>query len=281
MKVVVLGNTGMLGHMVEEILTTERGFEVRGFGRETFDLKPRSLNYIGTKLSQYVGFDTDWIINCIGATKPFFTSAADLSVPLYVNAVFPHQLATWAQLLRKPVKVLHVTTDCVFDGLDGPYDEDSPHTAQDLYGKSKSLGEPANCMVLRTSIIGPEKNNSRHLLSWIKGQDGKECLGFTNHYWNGVTTLELAHLIGDLIHSDIYELGCHHVFSSDVTKYGMVKEIARTYGFDIKLRPHETSTQVDRRLRTTKDLNQFLCPGTFSNMIKEMREYEARKVGKF
>ena len=120
-KVVVLGNTGMLGHMVQQVLSRQMGVEVQGFGRETFNLKPANLNSIGTRLSSQLGFQTDWVINCLGATKPMF-NVSDISIPLYVNAIFPHQLTTWASLLPNQPRVIHITTDCVYDGKIGKYD---------------------------------------------------------------------------------------------------------------------------------------------------------------
>lgn len=275
MKVVVLGNTGMLGHMLQKVLTKQLDSHVIGFGRESLELYPRTLNQIGTKLTSLLGHDTDWVINCMGATKPYFNSIGDLTNPLYTNSVFPHQLAQWAELMS--VKVIHITTDCVYDGCIGRYDERAPHCPQDLYGKSKSLGEPFNCMVLRTSIIGPEADGrSRHFLSWVKKQDGKRAKGFDNHKWNGLTTLELSYVISDIIDASIYNNGIFHIFSDDVTKFQMFRIIADVYGLDIEIDKHKTRLPVDRRLRTVKELNDIVGPHKFKDMIEELYEYEQK-----
>jgi len=276
-KVAVLGNTGMLGHVVERVLARQMELEVEGFGREALELKPRTLNQIGTKLTMLLGFDTQWIVNCMGATKPYFNDCADLSIPVYANALFPHQLAKWAELMPHGPNVIHITTDCVYDGIIGKYNEQAPHSAQDMYGKSKSLGEPENCMVLRTSIIGPETGGrSRHFLSWVKSRDKikEESKGFTNHMWNGVTTLELAYAISDIICGYLYEAGMFHVFGSDISKYEMVATIADAYGLNINLATYETPYPIDRRLRTLKGLNDLVTPHTFGEMIKELKEWE-------
>jgi len=273
MRVAVLGNTGMLGHVVETICRGET--ETIGFGRESLDVFPRKLNDMGTKLSTLMGHDTDYVINCIGAIKPTFASAVDYSVPIYTNAVFPHQLATWGELTQ--TKIIHITTDCVYSGGRGKYIESDLHDATDEYGKSKSLGEPSNAMVIRTSILGPEYGGrKRSFLEWAKGQVGQNSKGFTNHYWNGVTTIELAQGLLDIIASDVWDPGLFHVFSEDITKYDMVRVISDVYGLNIHLEEFETEHCVDRTLRTTKGLCDFLQPACFSNMIDDMHMFEHR-----
>lgn len=274
-KIAVLGNTGMLGGMVESVLSRIGRYDVYGLNRADIELHPMSLNAVGKILSIQITQDTEWIINCMGATKPYFNTS-DLSIPIYANGLFPHQLAQWAEL-RGGGKVIHITTDCVFDGKEGCYNELDPHSPPDFYGKSKSMGEPRNCMVLRTSIVGPEfGKNSKHFLSWVKSLDGneEEVKGFTNHWWNGITTLELAYAISDVIYGNLYEPDLFHLFSSDITKYDMVRVIAHHYNLDIKIKPHEAGVSVDRRLRTVKGLNDVVNPNPFSEMIQELVDWE-------
>jgi dTDP-4-dehydrorhamnose reductase len=213
----------------------------------------------------------------MGATKPYFENCSDISVPLYANAVFPHQLTQWSELMPGNTNVIHITTDCVYDGIIGRYDEYAPHSAQDMYGKSKSLGEPENCMVIRTSIIGPEfGGKTRHFLSWVKSLDGKdqESYGYNNHLWNGLTTLELAYAISDIVCNYIYDIGTYHLYSSDITKYEMVRGIADVYNLDINLKKVNASQDVDRRLRTSKELNSVISPVSFESMLEELKEWE-------
>ena len=272
MKVVILGQDGMLGHVVKKVFQQE-SCEVIGYGREAFEVYPRKLNDLGGRLSTLMGFETDYVINCIGAIKPTFQSTPDHTIPVYTNAVFPHQLATWGELTS--THIIHITTDCVYSGNRGKYIEDDPHDALDNYGKSKSLGEPEHAMVLRTSIFGPEQGGrKRSFLEWIKSQDGKTINGYSNHYWNGLTTLELANCLFDIVDADIWTKGLFHVFSEDITKYDMVKTIVEAYGLDIVVDEHETPTCIDRTLRTAKELNEYLQPACFSNMIYDLVEFE-------
>ena len=271
MKVVILGAGGMLGHMVSRVLKGAVK-EILPLDREFFDARPRALNQVGGALSIACGLDTDFVINCIGAIKPTFNDALEITGALYINALFPHQLATWGELTK--TNIIHITTDCVFDGKKGPYTEDDRHTAFDNYGMSKSLGEPPHCMVLRTSIIGPEINGrSKSLLEWIKGQGGQTINGYYNHKWNGVTTLELGHILSDIVNCHLYSKGTFHIYSSDVTKYEMLKKIVKVYGLDVKVERFKAPEPCDRRLSTVKDLNKEVCPHSFDEMIKEMSEH--------
>jgi dTDP-4-dehydrorhamnose reductase len=279
MRVAILGQNGMLGHMVKDVFTRDGVHEVIGFGRESLDIYPRKLNDIGGRLSTLMGFETDYVINCIGAIKPTFAATKDQSIPIYTNAVFPHQLATWGEL--QGTKIIHITTDCVYSGARGKYLEDDPHDALDKYGKSKSLGEPSNAMVLRTSIFGPESGGrKRSLLEWVKSQKGKTTNGYANHYWNGLTTLELANCLVDIVDADLYTKGLFHVFSEDVTKYDMVRTISSAYNLDITVNEHETESCVDRTLRTSKELNEYLQPACFSNMVFDLAHHEGVTNGR-
>jgi len=278
MKIAVLGNTGMLGSMVHMLLGGEENIRVQGFGRESLEIYPRRLGALGTKLSMIIGHHADYVVNCIGAIKPTFDKATDPSVPIYTNAVFPHQLAEWCDLTN--TKLIHITTDCVYDGKRGQYVEADLHNPLDVYGKSKSLGEPVKAMNIRTSIIGPEfGGRKRSLLEWVKTLDKKETNGFTNHYWNGVTTLELAHGIVDIIDADLYTQGIFHVFSEDVTKHDLIQKIAMAYDLNIKINPVEVDEPVDRTLRTSEELNEYLQPSCLDRMLEDLAGFERNLNG--
>jgi dTDP-4-dehydrorhamnose reductase len=271
MKVTVLGKNGMLGGAVMQVLDDAPKIELTGLGRNELEVKPKTLNELGAELNRVIG-DADYVINCIGAIKPVF-NGRDQVGPIYTNAIFPHYLADWGELTG--TNVIHITTDCVYDGEGGQYTESSPHNPLDAYGKSKSLGEPTNAMVIRTSIIGPEfGGRKRSFLEWLKGEDGGKVRGFTNHYWNGLTTYELAFSLLDIMDYDIWEQGTFHLFGEDVTKYSMVMAIINAYGLNIEVEPYETDTPIDRTLRSEKDLCDFIRPQPFYDMIAHMYALE-------
>ncbi len=266
-KTVVLGAGGMLGHMVVKVLT-RGGRQARGYCRDMFNVEPTSEQTVGIKLNRVVDEDTGYVINCIGAIKPMFKD--NLVNCLYTNAIFPHQLASVCA--RRNIKLIHITSDCVFDGIGGPYDETRQHNATDDYGKSKSLGEPSNCLVLRTSIIGPEVGGrKRSLLEWVRSQDGKEINGFENHLWNGVTTLELGRRIATILNNGRWEKGTFHIYSTDITKRDLLGEIIEAYKLNIKVNPINAPVACDRRLRSIKDLkSQTGCTKSITEQFQEL-----------
>jgi len=276
-KIAILGHGGMLGHIVKEVFAFQHDLEVISFGRETLDVVPRSFNDIGVKLSSLMSFDTDYVINCIGAIKPTFSSTKNLTVPLYTNAIFPRQLADWGELTH--TKVIHLTTDCITNGSKGQYIETDIHDATDDYGRSKSLGEPPNAMVIRTSIIGPEiEGRRRSFFEWLRSNKGGRVSGFKNHLWNGLTTLELAHCLLDIIESNKWEMGTFHVFAEDISKANMIKEISRIFNWNIQVDELDAPESINRTLRTIKPLNDFLRNPSFCNMITELRSWERARV---
>ena len=190
----------------------------------------------------------DVVINCIGAIKPQIDKLGILNA-IQVNSVFPHLLANSCE--AEGYELIHITTDCVFSGDYGKYDEESDHDCTDVYGKTKSLGEPKNCTVVRTSIIGEELETSRSLIEWVKAQDGKEINGYTDHFWNGITCFQAAKVFAQIIKDELYWYGVKHVYSPEpMSKYEMVSAIAAVHKLNIKINPVLGPFKSDRTLST-------------------------------
>ena len=221
-KILVLGGTGMLGNAVA------RRFAGSSEYNTSVTFRTEGLDVPGLKISfdalsdplDILPADFDYVLNCIGIIKPFM---ADITAAVKINSIFPHLLADWCE--AKGMKLIHITTDCVYSGQKGKYVESDPHDALDDYGKSKSLGECVkNAMVLRTSIIGEEIHKNASLLAWAKSQKGKTVSGFSTHTWNGITTDHYAKICDTIIQKDYYERGLFHVFAKDdVTKLEMMR----------------------------------------------------------
>jgi len=273
MKVAILGDTGMLGGMLKAELKAQ-GMNVVGLSRKD-GLNIGPYYNEAQVLNSFNCLDSpDFIVNCVGAIKPVFNDEARLTEAIYTNAIFPHELVSWNHRFEVGARIIHITTDCVFDGLDGYYTENSPHNATDDYGRSKSLGEPSNCMVLRTSIIGPEwGGNKRSLVEWFLSNKGREVNGYTNHMWNGLTTLELSSCISDIIAEDMYDNGTFHLFSSSVSKYELLKAMNRAWELGITANPIEAKTFCNRILMTVRELNSVLKPKSLHEMLEEMKYF--------
>ena len=227
----------MLGTAVVHVLT-QAGHRVRAVDRSQFDAVRDSVRQLDLS-------GVDYVVNALGLINRRTTTAAENFY--LVNSVFPRILADACAARR--VRLIHISTDCVFDGSGGPYNEEAETTATDLYGRSKALGEPVNALVIRTSIVGPERQYLYSLLAWFLAQRGS-CRGYTNHYWNGMSTLQLSRVIDQIMQSDAYCCGVRHIFSSDVSKYELLCLMREAYQRDIAVVPYEDSLGKDNRLRT-------------------------------
>jgi len=278
MKVLILGGDGMLGHMAVKyfkskghlVFSTTRS---PSMGEDQIYLDVLDKDF---SLQRIVndGLPLDWrpdyIVNCIGVIKPY--SEVNIENTIFINSMFPHILARQGE--ECGIKVIHITTDCVYSGFEGSYNEASKFDPLDIYGKTKSLGEPKNCFVLRTSIIGPEKKGRLSLLEWFFQQDGKEVNGFDNHFWNGLTTLECSKVIEQIMEEGLFENGTKHIFSTTVSKFDMLNEFKNVYGTNIKINKISTKDKLDRTLTTTNHgfLNKLKIL-SFREMVSEMKEF--------
>jgi len=217
------------------------------------------------KLLEEIG-DVDAVINCIGITNRY-SNERPLDA-FFINSTLPY-LFSW----QYGDKFIHITTDCVFSGINGaPYDENSLKSPNDLYGLTKSLGEPSDkSLVLRTSIIGPEITGYVSLMEWFKKQGHQTIKGYKTHLWNGITTREYGNICDRIISNrdKFPKSGLFHIFSTDISKYEMLNAFKEKYQIDVTIEPDEPDP-IDRRLRTIHNLCKILEIPSFSEMIKEL-----------
>lgn len=262
MRVIVLGRNGMLGRYVYSYLT--QYFDVIGTTRKELDATKANIDFVASHIKA-----GDVVINCIG-TIPQRRSSKRIDF-VAANSMFP--LIVQEACNVKGAKFIHITTDCVFDGLKGGYNEHDKHDACDIYGATKSLGEPDGATIIRTSIIGEEKCNFCSLLEWVKLNKGKEVSGFTNHLWNGITCLEFAKICKHIIDDDIFWAGVKHITSPKlITKYNLVKLISEVYNLHIKVIPHKTKIDCDRTLSSDRTDVSIPVPDLKTQLI-EMKNF--------
>ncbi len=264
-KIMVIGSNGMLGYAVSSYLKTN-DYCVVEITRKEFDIANDPIEKLELFLDE-VGV----VINCAGVIKPTIANNTIENV-LKINSLFPRNLAKLCN--SKEIKCFHITTDCVYTGKKGKYSEEDYFDADDLYGLSKNAGENKDCMTLRTSIIGEENGKSRSLLEWAKSQAGKDVNGFTNHLWNGVTTLYLAEIIETIITQDLFEKGLFHIHSPNtVNKYELLQIFNRAYSLALKINPVEAKEKVDRSLASIYDLSKTVAVKMLEQQINEMQEF--------
>lgn len=242
-NVLVLGASGMLGSMVTDYLLKKddidltislRDNEIRRLFVQKYNFTNMKIKYLDfsnpidySMFNPYlIGYD--FIINCIGITKPFIKEDDFNTIKnaIEINSILPYYLKDFCE--RHNTILIQILTDCVFSGKSVDcYEENDFKDAIDIYGKSKIMGEciSKDVINLRTSIIGPEINSCNFLFEWLLQNKDKEINGFSNHYWNGITTLAFAKIVYGLIQSEsnIYTNNIYHLFSKlSLDKYSLL-----------------------------------------------------------
>ncbi len=268
MKVIVLGKDGMLGRYVYTYLKDK--FEVIGTTRDTLD----AMNWEANDVDSIGINPSDVVINCIGLIPQ--RNNILKSDFIMVNSLFP--VVFYELCSDIGAKLIHVTSDCVYNGTIGGYNEHSLHDAVDTYGRTKSIGEPSGATVIRTSIIGEELKNKLSLLEWLKSNDGGSVNGFTHHYWNGVTCLQFAKVCEQVIEKNMFWKGVKHVTSPRaVSKYELLGVIADSFDLDVSVRHYETDL-CDRTLTSIRTDIIFDIPGLYKQLA-DLRDYTEKLKG--
>lgn len=270
MKVVIFGATGMLGYYVFRTLRPK--YNVIAITKDDYDIESNDLN----KLTKIID-NTDIIINCSGII-PQKANKNNIKSYLRVNSMFPQLLCKLQHIYR--YKLIHITTDCVFDGKYGDYNEYSSHDSKDIYGISKSLGESLDATVIRTSIIGEELFSKKNLLEWIKTKQHKKINGFVNHYWNGITSLTLANYIDHIITTNCLWKGVRHLFSPQkYSKYELCKYISQAYDLGVDVVPVYHEQTKDLTLSSIYQ-SDFTFPDIQEQLI-ELKDFEYYEMGDY
>jgi dTDP-4-dehydrorhamnose reductase len=252
-RVLVLGGEGMLGHKMFQILgarfpetyVTMRGGPNDEPYRRVALLQGTSVipRVDATDLSGLQRLVADLqpgvLVNCVGIVKQR-PEAHDAILSIALNSLLPHQLAALAASVG--ARLIHFSTDCVFSGRQGGYREDDPADAEDLYGRSKYLGEVsvAPAVTLRTSIIGRELASFASLLEWFLAQRGKTIKGFRRVLYSGITTNQMARLVGDLIEEQPALGGLYQVAGPWVSKHDLLCLARDAFGLDVEIVPDDS-----------------------------------------
>ena len=290
-RVLLLGATGMLGSAVYGVL--HKKYDLILGVRNVDKLALLEKAYGGTTRHTVLPFDgalvyqdyaarkgapgeymteflrrageVEHVINAIGVTIPF--SLQEPGLTFFINGALPHLVA---QAFGE--RLIHITTDCVYNGKEGfPYNENSSKSPTDVYGLSKSLGEPTGCLTIRTSIIGRELGGLTGLLEWFLQQEGKTITGFAEHYWNGITTQQFGKLCDQIMQSPgtFPRRGVYHVFSTVVSKYEMLLAFQRKYRVRCTIEA-DKENKLNRSMTSVKELNGMLRVPSFSEMLETL-----------
>lgn len=275
-KVLILGASGMAGHLLYTYLTEQHSYivipvchsenkHIKGYVLDVYNLD--ELKNILVKEQP------DIVVNCIGIL--ISGSRKSLKNAIYVNAYFPHALADICDAVLPSSRVIHISTDCVFSGSKGLYTDTDTKDALDVYGMSKNLGELINTkhITLRTSIIGPElKQNGVGLLHWFLSKRKEESVtGYTASVWGGITTLELAKCIHYFLENEYS--GLYQVSNNvPISKYDLLCLFKKYFKTPVNIEKTEGVKSNKSILSSVKEGIDITIP-SYENMIHNICEF--------
>lgn len=280
MKALILGGSGMLGHQLFRVMqrrldawvsirTAAIPEALRRFLAAKKTLGNVHADNFDSVVAAMARLRPDVVVNCIGIVKQQ-DQARDPITSLTINSLFPHRLAQLCQAAG--CRLIHISTDCVFSGRLGNYEETDNADAEDLYGRSKLMGEVQGpgCLTLRTSMIGHEVATRHGLLEWFLAQDGKRVKGFRRAVFSGLTTLALSERIVDIVERHPSLDGVWHLASEPIAKYDLLQHIQQVYGTAADIEP-DAEFVCDRSLNGSRfrDATQWRAP-SWPTMIQEM-----------
>jgi len=252
-KILVFGSDGMLGSALVRRLR-DSGVSVIGTSLSgSADIQNIDISSLHCLRTAFLFARPTVVINCAGIVK---SETQNEHMMYEVNARAPHQIAAIAKTLN--CKLLHISTDCVFDGKNGNYDENSSTNANDAYGRSKAEGEDVarhpHCVVLRTSFIGRDLRRKRGLLEWLLRSD--TVVGFSKAKWSGLSAPELARVITKIALTCPEISGLYNVPGPVITKANLIRLLAKSFKLNTQISDAENPV-IDRTLNGDKLKNEI------------------------
>lgn len=286
MKTLILGGEGMLGHKVWQT------FKERYDAYITIQKDYSSLNqnnlFVEDKTTCNVDvthFESvekaislvqpDVIINCIGIIKQS-SVINDRTSSIEINSLFPHKLSNICG--TKNIRLICISTDCVFSGEKGNYTEEDPIDPVDFYGMSKALGEVTgtDTLTIRTSLIGDELNSKLGLFEWFLSNANKKVKGYSKAIYTGFTTLEFSKTLTLIIEKHIALKGLYHISSEPISKYDLLSLINRIFELNVEIEKDDNFV-CDRSLDSSKFREEtHYSPPSWEQMIKDLAEDRAQ-----
>jgi dTDP-4-dehydrorhamnose reductase len=284
-RVIIFGIDGLIGSTLFKELSSHRHIELYGTTRSRFSKSLRKpeiqsrilLNIDASNVSNIRSvcekLKPNLLINCIGITKHVIEKYTSAQVK-DINSNFPFELLRISNLIES--RLVQISTDCVFSGVNGNYNETDVPDAIDLYGQSKFHGEiiSDNTLTIRTSTIGHEEHSKFGLLEWFLSQD-KVCDGYTKAIFSGLTTIELARILEKYVIFNLDLNGLYHIGTSNISKFDLLNLISKIYHKKIMIEP-DNSISINRSLDSTKFIKLTgYNPPNWEELIFSM--YKSRK----
>jgi dTDP-4-dehydrorhamnose reductase len=249
--VLILGASGMLGHMLVRVLsprhrvigTTSSHYKAESplaklLDRESWigGIDVRSLNQVDDLVRE---IQPDVVINCVGVIKQKMESS-NITDAITINSLFPHHLANLCQSQNS--RLIHFSTDCVFEGTPGMKMVSDTPNATDLYGTTKRLGEVdyGDSITIRSSIVGAQIVGTESLFQWAISQKGKKIKGFTGALYSGLTTMTMSKVILEIVDNFPQLSGIQQIASEAITKHDLLRKLNAALGLNLDICPDNT-----------------------------------------
>jgi len=279
-RLLVLGAGGMLGHKLWQTAATSGdawatmrtcppGVAATGLFEHPQVLQGVDVTRLHTMQHILDRVKPAAVVNCVGVIKQI-AAGKDPVTSIGVNALFPHQLARLCG--DRGIRVVHISTDCVFAGTQGGYREEDVADAGDLYGRTKLLGELAGpgCITLRTSLIGRELGGASGLVEWFLTQRGGQADGYRRAVFSGFTTVELSRIILDVVdrHRDL--TGLYHVSAAPIGKFDLLSLLNDAFNAGVAITPRD-EPRIDRSLDSSRFREATgYRPPAWKDMVQEL-----------
>lgn len=282
MRVLVLGATGMLGHKIVQTFRSRFDTWATARSRHPFPEGCKLLEddriLCGVDVSRFdsvirafADVNPDAVINCIGIVKQL-QAAKDPLISIEINSLLPHRLVQLCQAAG--ARLIHIATDCAFSGRKGMYRESDASDAEDLYGRTKFLGEVAapGCLTMRTSIIGRELDTRNGLVEWFLSSKGGRVRGFRRAIFSGFPTHVLARIIAEVLENHRDLEGLYNVSAQPINKYDLLVLLNEAFNLGIEIES-EGDFVCDRSLDSTRfrAVTGFQPP-SWPEMVREMAD---------
>lgn len=277
MRILILGADGMIGHKIAQSL---EDFELILASRKSISSKSIGIingkmvlhNLITDSLDLLLDNTTpDIIINCAGITTRRGVEDNIVNTEL-LNSDLPHKLDSWANLNSK--KLIHFSTDCVFSGNRGNYLDNDFADAEDIYGKSKALGEvnSPNTLTIRCSMIGRELYNFTELFEWLKKNKNKKIEGYSKVFYSGITTVRMGKILNQILKKNLNLSGIYNISSTPISKFDLLVKLSNAFNLnvDIKQNKNNKSNKVLISEKFTEITGIY--PPNWDDLISEFKE---------
>ena len=277
MKILILGADGMIGHKIAQSL---EDFELILASRKSISSKSIGIingkmvlhNLITDSLDLLLDSTTpDIIINCAGITTRRGVEDNIVNTGL-LNSELPHKLDSWANLNSK--KLIHFSTDCVFSGNRGNYLDYDFADADDIYGKSKALGEvdSLNTLTLRCSMIGRELYNFTELFEWLKKNKNKKIEGYSKAFYSGITTVRMGMILNQILKKNLNLSGIYNISSTPISKFDLLIKLSNAFNFNVEVK--QNINNKSNKVLISEKFTEItgIYPPNWDDLISEFKE---------